>query len=266
MHKTELVRLVNTYYNTRYSTKAINSAVQEFVTNNPQDKIDYFHLRCGDENSEWDFDTYEQFLVEYPSATTYELGIYGENKNQLMLGGRRFGLYNHCTVTVSAPEKKQIEKLIHIFEEDKSKVVNSSLRRKDKGHSKKKNYHNIKFSSNIIRTAYEKFIDIISKEEPDDDHFSLTINGEEWELPNIEEFLAEYENAEDYYLRLSHYSSELSIDDVGFGPTIRVSHVLKDKIALLFNIFEDNKHNSILKKTPERFTVFIGHGGSNQWK
>lgn len=35
---------------------------------------------------------------------------------------------------------------------------------------------------------------------------------------------------------------------------------------MLFNIFEDNKHNSILKINPELFTIFIGHWRNNQWK
>lgn len=138
-NKIEPVQLVKTYYNTRYSINAINSAVQEFITNNPQDKIDYFRLRCGDEDSEWGYDTYEQFLAEYPTAMSYELSIYGEKKSQLRFGGKHFGFSDYCSVTVNAIEKKQVEKLIQIFEDDKFKVVNSSLRKKDKGHSKKKN-------------------------------------------------------------------------------------------------------------------------------
>lgn len=108
---------------------------------------------------------------------------------------------------------------------------------------------------------------IIDKEPPEYEHYTLSTNNEEWELSNIDEFIAGYEKSNESLLVVREELSVLRIRNTIYWTKITISHIQKEKIDSLFNIFDSNKHNIInINRSPKKFTIFIGHGGNNQWR
>ncbi len=260
------MQIRKSYNNTKFSSEAISNAKQAFEINSPSGVITSQTFRCGKQNSQWDYDTYEQFLSAYPSASTYGLTLYGESRNHITIEGEIGEYTNVCVVWVRLPSEKQIENIFQVFDNDKDKITIPD-KEKEKAITKSFTYLNIKFSASVIIDAYNKFIDIIDKESPEYQSYSLSTNNEEWELPNIDEFIAGYEKSDESSLTVRKDLSTLRIYNNINWTRIAISHIQRDKINSLFNIFDSNKNsNIIINRTPKRFTVFIGHGGNSQWK
>lgn len=137
---------------------------------------------------------------------------------------------------------------------------------------KEKKYPYAKFDANVINQAnvlcFSK-----SKESTSDIKFvnSIQTENEIWKFDTESEFLAEYRKPHMY----SHYNKYNDKFDLNVSyyhhsqTTITVKADSRENIESVFEIFEKNYTNSIVKPPEDKIEtadIFIGHGQSQQWR
>jgi len=105
----------------------------------------------------------------------------------------------------------------------------------------------------------------------------LQRGSEEWQFDSDEEFFAEYRNG----FTIAHYMVRVYNQDIAIGIHVHVFRRKTDitvqagerkQIERVFDVFERYRAESELPKrippdpSPPPLTVFVGHGGSSQWR
>lgn len=133
---------------------------------------------------------------------------------------------------------------------------------------KSKYYYKTRFSTEVIKTAYELFL---SKLDPDKEignpnNLSITYENESWCYDSLEEFLAECSKATSF--RLSHLAqgNDIYISFYDDYTSVSVEFPIKADIESIFQVFEKNLDSSKIKIESQPIKIFIGHGRSNQWR
>lgn len=144
---------------------------------------------------------------------------------------------------------------------------------------KKKTYPRVIFSADIIKEAYQKWLQLLIDEKIIPTTYLQIISGsEEWEYDNDEEFYADYRKK----FSLAFFSKQQITKDRVFckfdiiavyrDKYTDVSVALKTRaeIESVFEIFEKHAPDSMLPekpaKKPEPPVIFIGHGRNEQWR
>lgn len=132
---------------------------------------------------------------------------------------------------------------------------------------KSKNYYHCKFSITTIRKASDFFIKTLNSEKiTEPQTLEITKNNETWDYDNMKEFLAEYKTSTEYKFYHFQDKKEFYISGDNHLATIIVESNKRDEIEGIFNIFEENLDESIIKIEKEPIKIFIGHGHNPQWR
>ena len=143
-----------------------------------------------------------------------------------------------------------------------------------------KAYDRVLFRATSLERIVSEFKNIVA--EPGKSEFrSLAIdNGKEsWRYDTFDEFLAEI-NGNFRYARLYIYHPELSLEMLMYAPgpgysnptTVDITSSRRETIMRLSNVVDSSAEDCYVPPPPESETppvkpkIFIGHGGSPQWR
>jgi predicted nucleotide-binding protein len=140
-----------------------------------------------------------------------------------------------------------------------------------------KDYLRVEFSATALRKVVESFKDMVKDPAKTSiDRMRIQKRGESWRYDTFEEFLAQLDaNAAYAALAVSHpdLSLEISIWPAGFNPTqVSISSSNRDLILRLGNVVDACAEDCFIPAPPEpkkeipKPKIFIGHGGSPQWR
>jgi len=139
---------------------------------------------------------------------------------------------------------------------------------------KSKLYPDVEFTPEVIRESVEILSSFIEEKnrKPSSCKRRISLeNGESWSLDTDEEFFADYRkafNRVSYGLSWTGYDFEVWI--FSQHTTVSISSPERCQIEAAFDVFEKNVDRCKLPPAPEKPkpkpSIFIGHGGSEQWK
>jgi predicted nucleotide-binding protein len=144
---------------------------------------------------------------------------------------------------------------------------------------KSKNYYEIKFLPEIIRNASQALLGLTTSDENTKPSLTLDISTSDdvsWSHDSEEEYFSDYSqehNDSIYWIRYSGFYLRVWFSKVIFErfTQVEVDANSRHQIESIFNIFESNMDRCKLpprskEEIQTKLTIFIGHGGSSQWK
>lgn len=141
---------------------------------------------------------------------------------------------------------------------------------------KVKTYKSTKFQPDIISEASNRLLSYIPEDVDIRESYHNRISDISWHYDSEAEFFADYRQDISYanYSKRNSFSSkigEYQLDltfDFSKNTDISVTAPMRNQIESVFEVFERNAHSSIIKieKIENKPTIFIGHGGSGQWR
>ena len=133
---------------------------------------------------------------------------------------------------------------------------------------KGKFYFKTKFSMEVLKASYEKFLSYLSfpiiKIKPSS--LTIDIDNETWSYDTFEEFICAYKNCEGYRFDIIIQDKRLIMDGDRRYSYVKVCSKSRSEIEAIFQIFESKLDESIIKVEKEPLKIFIGHGHDNQWR
>lgn len=137
---------------------------------------------------------------------------------------------------------------------------------------KEKKYNDTRFKPEVISEAFNLLNKIISKPiKGERTYLTTEIGNVSWHYDNDEEFFSDYRNPNmdfaNYIKEINDY--ELRVFVLDRNTTVAVKGKERSEIESIFEIFEKSLSTSGLPLIEEEKTspvIFIGHGGSQQWK
>ncbi|CAG36890.1 TIR domain-containing protein [Desulfotalea psychrophila] len=137
---------------------------------------------------------------------------------------------------------------------------------------KNKTYRNVRFRTDALKEAYKKLSEFAVQNELEIDCVILSVEHDdsEWHYDTQDEFFSDYRKYQNS-ASFRHWCNKLSVH-VNVSPTYTVIEVSSSDRAFIYSIFEIfEKYATEDYVTPspeleENLTVFIGHGGSSQWR
>jgi hypothetical protein len=139
---------------------------------------------------------------------------------------------------------------------------------------KAKNYEYTRFSADVVREAIEVFRAKTNQGKPAwSVKMSAVVGDSEWHYDSLEEFFADYRKTHGKATYMEHNGSHsvgLRLYAFDERTSAEVAAPDRDSIEAVFEIFERHAVSSRLpapkKPLPDPPTIFIGHGGSSQWR
>jgi len=140
---------------------------------------------------------------------------------------------------------------------------------------KTKDYNSTRFRPEVIREAHDKFIEIARKYYGKKVYkkipvtLEIELNDETLNFDNIEEFLSKINVAKNFFFHHIIENSSFFMARIAFGldfEQVKICLPEKNEIDSVFNIFEKNLKNCLVKKKSRLFNIFIGHGHNKQWR
>lgn len=152
---------------------------------------------------------------------------------------------------------------------------------------KTKNFSKIKFTVETIRNARQSLLNLLPIDENSKPSLSLNIDmfgGISWNYDSEEEFFADYSKDHkysNYRITYSDLSFSIRFANIYYkaiyeyvddrNTEVTVSANSRHEIESIFNIFETSADQCKLPPLPKKeiqikSKIFIGHGGSSQWK
>lgn len=135
---------------------------------------------------------------------------------------------------------------------------------------KTKYYYTCRFSLKTVKDAHAKFLSLLdeTKEISTPSTLRITKGDETWDYDTFEEFIAAYNDADDYWF--DHIETEQRKRLIIRGDR-NALHVLveskeRKEIENIFQIFESKLDESVVKTEKEPIKIFIGHGRDDQWR
>jgi hypothetical protein len=139
---------------------------------------------------------------------------------------------------------------------------------------KSKQYYYTRFSADVLREAIDVFRAKTNQGKPA--YFvtmSVEVGDSEWHHDSPEEFFADYRKSHGgAFYRENSGDGKVELHLLAFkdGAAVTVAAQDRGSIETVFEVFERNAASSRLpvpkKKPPDPPTIFIGHGGSPQWR
>lgn len=139
---------------------------------------------------------------------------------------------------------------------------------------KSKSYEYTRFSADVVREAINVFRAKTNRGKPAGFvMMSAVVGDSEWHYDSLEEFFADYRKAHgdaNYWENNGVNSVRLRLSAYDHATRAEVAAPDRDSIEAVFEIFERHAAGSRLpvpkKPPPPPPTIFIGHGGSSQWR
>jgi len=254
------------YYDTKFSARVIKEAYDLFVS-----KLDYtkeistpFSMEVTIDDEEWEFDTLQEFLSEYPKGNRCYFS------HQIQECGFRVSFMDEdfTRVRVEFPERSKIESIFQVFERnlDESKIVTESepltifighghdpqwRDLKDHLHEK----HSLNVSAYEIGPRAGKSIKDVLEEMLDESSFALlvltgediNINGELHARENVIHELGLFQGRLGFTRAIAlledgvqEFSNILGINQIRFAKG-RIKETFGDVLATIRREFENNR-------------------------
>ena len=140
---------------------------------------------------------------------------------------------------------------------------------------KSKRYEYTRFSADVLREAIQVFQTKTDRGKPAwSVHMSVDVGDSTWRHDSSEEFFADYRKAHGGAMyRENNGDATVELYVQAFkehGALVEVAAPDRGSIEAVFEVFERHAASSRLpmpkKKPPDPPTIFIGHGGSPQWR
>jgi predicted nucleotide-binding protein len=126
------------------------------------------------------------------------------------------------------------------------------------------------FPASVIEEAHNLFL---NKSEADKEQvgfpseMSVGYGHETWKFDDRDEFLMEYQKAQNFYFDHILSDGRLVVQgDRIYRTRVDVAFKSRGKIEAIFQIFEREAENARIVKPERGTTVFIGHGHDPQWR
>jgi len=131
---------------------------------------------------------------------------------------------------------------------------------------KEKYYYWCKFKTKVIKEVYNKFLSLLDKDKNFSSIMSITRWDESRNYNTFDEFLNEYALSTSCHFYHSTVNKELGIYGNNTTFRIKIKSNQKEEIESIFQIFESNIDESIIKIEKEPIKIFIWHWQDNQWR
>jgi predicted nucleotide-binding protein len=138
---------------------------------------------------------------------------------------------------------------------------------------KSKWYEYTRFSADVLQEAIRMFHTKINWRKPwSRRYMTVDVGDSEWEHSSSEEFFADYRksNGGAVYQEDKGIDNQLRVHVMDSVTLVGVSAKDRGTVEAIFEIFERHAASSKVpvpkKKPPAPPTIFIGHGGSSQWR
>ena len=129
-----------------------------------------------------------------------------------------------------------------------------------------KDYHNTKFSGEVIKKAYDLFKTKSNANKDESHDFFIGFEDEGWEYDSFDEFLADYPKAKYFHFDHIEQKNRFMIDGSRDNTIhLRVTFSNRKDIESIFQVFEANLESSKITIS-KPIKIFIGHGNDNQWR
>jgi predicted nucleotide-binding protein len=259
---------IKDYENKKLSSEAIRKVNNTFISQCDSEarKSERYYLRITNNHETLYYNYPDEFFADYGGAQKYTFA--NETKDASI---RITGSLGSIEAGVKFAKKSSIENVFYNLEKEMEFVeqnTESTLSRNNL--SKTKHYNKIKFGQRTLNMAYSKFLntlpnDLLNKDPSD---VQISLGNDTWTFNTIEEFFADYAKADQYVLRdytdSAKYVFVINGDNDGLTVTVKLSN--RSDIESVFNVFEGNLSDNILKPQKEVIKIFIGHGHNTQWK
>jgi len=186
------------YGNTRFTVSVIKQALERYLTITGEEigKIKPHTLQITIKDETWNYNSINEFLSEYPTASHFQLWHSKGNNIFTMVGSK-----NNVNVSITLDNRTDIETIFEIFDNEleNSKVETKNIKSPI---GKEKSYNKTHFPPTTIQKAYETFLSKIGQEgstEPAKS-FSISTGNETWNYGTISEFIANYNSAEKFVI------------------------------------------------------------------
>jgi hypothetical protein len=142
---------------------------------------------------------------------------------------------------------------------------------------KEKSYYSVKFSSDKIQQAYQKWLDLkVEHSEPHNTQSTVSLNDETWSYDNDAEFFADFQkNYERAFFVRTRFDAngrtryQFYLLASRENTTIQIEAPSRPEIEGIFNIIDaDWQRFKVpeIKQVKLKPSIFIGHGRSSQWR
>jgi predicted nucleotide-binding protein len=147
---------------------------------------------------------------------------------------------------------------------------------------KSKVYARVLFPAEVVKEAIDAYIkEAVEGRTGEGFKFTVLQAGtgqESWTFDSVAEFIAEYAkrptvvNVQDVSTGTGYGFSFMTTAVNPIAPNVTVTAPTREKIETVFNIFDLNEAKARIPapakvvKPPEPLRIFIGHGGSQQWR
>jgi len=134
---------------------------------------------------------------------------------------------------------------------------------------KQKFYYSTRFPAKVIEKAHDLFLSKLDKGKNDTmtpGSMRISIGDESWDFNTLEEFLAEYPKADDFFFYHDTQSKNFTMSQYGVNASVSVQFPARSDIESIFQVFERNIDSSKIVITSDPVKIFIGHGHDQQWR
>lgn len=133
---------------------------------------------------------------------------------------------------------------------------------------KSKYYYHCKFSIETIENAHAQFLLLLDNSKKIEVPCTLEIikGDETWHYDTLEEFLAEYNSADDFYFCHSEQGKRLTVRGGKDYSYISIKAQERREIESVVCVFESKVKESVITVEKDPIKIFIGHGHNNQWR
>jgi len=131
---------------------------------------------------------------------------------------------------------------------------------------KEKSYRGIKFTPRLLRSAIDKAREVFGCTDERYTRGQVGIGHEKWMFDSLEEFLASYNHsATSGSLRMEWKSGELDLMQTPYESYVSIKSPHRKEIESISSVFDEAEPSETTNLSRTELTVFIGHGGSDQW-
>lgn len=251
------------YSGTKFSGTVIEEADRVFAAKARQTggRSETHILRVGNGHEEWSFDSLAEFLQEYPVRSRYHLyHSIGDNHLHVSSAGRS------AEVRVQLGTRDDIEEVFRVFERAASGTMEATSTSAPV--TKTRRYYQTRFAPEVVHDAHTAFLGELGPVGGRRQPKRLSVRGrqEGWDLPTLEEFLAEYPKYPycELYQFVEDYHFTIRVDQSQTDVDVRLAG--REQIERVFQVFERAAGRSRIVASPVPVKIFIGHGRDQQWR
>lgn len=227
-------------------------------------KIECRSLTVEINDETWAYDSIKDFFENIPKADHL---IFDVHAKDFSTGFRISGRTEHLECSVYHDQRDKIVSIFNILDKIKSPPPETHSK-KNRPLSKNKTYYSTNFPVELIKNAYNEFINRLNPSLEIDFPLVLDLNlsDEHWSFNSLDEFFLLLPNSIKFRLDLYTQNKRLILS--GDKKSLEVSLDLnsRDEIESIFKIFDNERERYKIEISSAPIKIFIGHGHDSQWR